>query len=123
MRTPGPTAGDEPTSPRGPDHGVFAISIAAELTGLAPATMRIYEREGLLLPARSEGGTRRYSADDIHRLHRIAELMAGGMNIVGVREVLRLQGEINRLTNEVEALRPRQSSRVGGKDGGPGDED
>lgn len=92
-----------------PDQGVFAISIAAELTGLAPATMRIYEREGLLTPVRSEGGTRRYSTNDIGRLRDIATLMAGGMNIVGVREVLRLQGEIDRLNDALERQNEAQT--------------
>jgi DNA-binding transcriptional MerR regulator len=85
-----------------PDRGVYAISVTAELTGLAPATLRIYERAGLLSPARSDGGTRRYSANDVTRLRRIAELMATGMNIVGVREVLRLQQRVDELTAELD---------------------
>lgn len=97
---PGPSTDGSPApSGVGDDQGLFAISVAAELTGLAPATMRIYEKEGLLTPGRSDGGTRRYSANDIARLRRIAELMASGMNIVGVREVLRLQMEVDTLSS------------------------
>lgn len=84
-------------------RGVFAISVAAELTGLHPQTLRIYEREGLVTPARSEGGTRRYSRDDIERLNLIAAMMADGMNLVGVRRVLDLQQENTRLQEQVDA--------------------
>ena len=83
--------------------GVFAISVAAELTGLHPQTLRIYEREGLVSPSRSEGGTRRYSREDIDRLNEIATLMATGMNLVGVRRVLELQQENRRLQEQVDA--------------------
>lgn len=84
-------------------HGVFAISVAAELTGLHPQTIRIYEREGLVRPARSDGGTRRYSRDDIDRLNEIAALMATGLNLEGVRQVLSLQQENRRLRDEADA--------------------
>ena len=60
-------------------HGVFAISVAAELAGLHPQTLRIYEREGLLEPARSSGGTRRYSGEDVERLQLIAALTTSGL--------------------------------------------
>lgn len=84
-------------------RGVFAISVAAELTGLHPQTLRIYEREGLVAPTRTDGGTRRYSRNDIDRLHEIADLMAAGMNLVGVRRVLELQIEVARLQAIVDA--------------------
>jgi DNA-binding transcriptional MerR regulator len=83
-------------------RGLFAISVAAELTGLHPQTLRIYEREGLVTPSRSDGGTRRYSRDDIDRLNEIATLMATGMNLVGVRRVLELQTENARLHAQVD---------------------
>lgn len=86
-------------------QGLFAISVAAELTGLHPQTIRIYEREGLVRPARSEGGTRRYSRDDIDRLNQVAALMATGLNIEGVRQVLVLQHENRRLRNQVDDIR------------------
>jgi MerR family transcriptional regulator, heat shock protein HspR len=83
-------------------QGLFAISVAAELTGLHPQTIRIYEREGLVQPARSTGGTRRYSRDDIDRLNEIAALMATGLNLEGVRQVLHLQHENRRLRNDLD---------------------
>jgi MerR family transcriptional regulator, heat shock protein HspR len=88
-----------------PGRGLFSISIAAELTGLHPQTLRIYEREGLLDPARSPGGTRRYSTDDIGRLHQIMALTADGLNLAGVRRVLELQEETRRLQAEIDRLK------------------
>ena len=75
------------------DRGLFSISVAAELAGLHPQTLRIYEREGLLDPARSAGGTRRYSRRDIDRLQEICALTADGLNLAGIRRVLQLQEE------------------------------
>jgi MerR family transcriptional regulator, heat shock protein HspR len=94
-----------------PGRGLFSISIAAELTGLHPQTLRIYEREGLLDPARSAGGTRRYSTDDISRLHRIIALTADGLNLAGVRRVLELQEETRRLQAEIDQLKAAARSR------------
>jgi MerR family transcriptional regulator/heat shock protein HspR len=91
-------------------HGVFAISVAAELTGLHPQTIRIYEREGLVRPARSDGGTRRYSREDIDRLNEVAALMATGLNLEGVRQVLSLQRENRRLRDEVDGPGDRHAS-------------
>ncbi|HZR52549.1 MAG TPA: helix-turn-helix transcriptional regulator [Streptosporangiaceae bacterium] len=88
-------------------RGLFSISVAAELTGVHPQTLRIYEREGLLDPARTAGGTRRYSPDDIERLKEIVTLMAGGLNLAGVRRVLELQEETRRLQAEIDRLRDR----------------
>src|SRR5690349_12209506 len=88
-----------------PGRGLFSIAVAAELTGLPPQTLRIYEREGLLDPARSPGGTRRYSADDIGRLHQIMALTSGGLNLAGVRRVLELQDETRRLQAEINRLK------------------
>jgi MerR family transcriptional regulator/heat shock protein HspR len=84
---------------------VFGISVAAELAGLHPQTLRIYEREGLLAPARSPGGTRRYSSRDISRLQEICALTADGLNLAGIRRVLQLQEETRRLQAELAALR------------------
>jgi MerR family transcriptional regulator, heat shock protein HspR len=88
-----------------PDHGLFSISVAAELAGLHPQTLRIYEREGLVDPARSPGGTRRYSRRDIDRLQEICALTADGLNLAGIRRVLLLQEETRRLEAELAALR------------------
>ena len=86
------------------ERGVFAISVAAQLAGLHPQTLRIYEREGLIEPDRSAGGTRLYSASDVQRLRDIIELTGSGLNLTGVKRVLELQAEVRRLEAEVERL-------------------
>lgn len=86
------------------DQGVFAISVAADLAGLHPQTLRIYEREGLVHPARSEGGTRRYSGADVERLRAIAVLTTAGLNMAGVKHVLALQAELAELQTTIERL-------------------
>lgn len=86
-------------------HAVYVISVAAEIAGVHPQTLRIYERRGLLQPARTSGGNRRYSNADIRRLQRIAELANAGMNLEGIRQVLELESEVVRLRHEVEQLR------------------
>jgi MerR family transcriptional regulator, heat shock protein HspR len=86
------------------DRGVFAISVAADLAGLHPQTLRIYEREGLLQPARSEGGTRRYSGDDVERLRLIGTLTSAGINLAGVKRVLALEAELEALRATIEQL-------------------
>jgi MerR family transcriptional regulator/heat shock protein HspR len=85
-------------------RGVFAISVAAELAGLHPQTLRIYEREGLIEPNRSAGGTRLYSNTDVERLREIATLTGSGLNIAGVRLVLELHAELRHLRAEIERL-------------------
>lgn len=85
-------------------RGVFAISVAAELAGVHPQTLRIYEREGLVQPARSEGGTRRYSSDDVERLRSIAALTGDGLNIAGVKKVLAMEEELCGLRATIEHL-------------------
>jgi len=87
------------------DRGLFSISVAAELAGLHPQTLRIYEREGLLDPVRSAGGTRRYSRNDIDRLEEICALTADGLNLAGIRRVLQLQEETRQLQAELARLR------------------
>lgn len=74
-----------------PDHGVYGISVAAELSGIAVQSLRLYERHGLVTPARSDGGTRRYSAADLARLRRISELVDAGINLAGVARILDLE--------------------------------
>jgi DNA-binding transcriptional MerR regulator len=72
-------------------RGVYGISVAAELTGFSVQALRLYEARGLLEPARTQGGTRRYSPNDLDRLRRISELLHAGLNLAGVRMVLELQ--------------------------------
>jgi DNA-binding transcriptional MerR regulator len=92
-------------------RGVFAISVAAELAGVHPQTLRIYEREGLVQPARSEGGTRRYSAEDVERLRLIAALTGDGLNLAGVKKVLALQQQLAELRATVERLEAELARR------------
>lgn len=88
-------------------RAVFVISVAAELAGMHPQTLRIYERKGLIDPARTPGGTRRYSQEDIERLQLIQEMTAEGMNLEGVRRVLSLQEENRRLKRKLDRLRDK----------------
>jgi MerR family transcriptional regulator, heat shock protein HspR len=90
---------------RSPSHAVYVISVAAELAGMHPQTLRIYERRGLVQPARSQGGNRRYSDIDIDRLRRIQELAGEGMNLEGIRRVMALESEVERLRVENAELR------------------
>ena len=89
-------------SPPGPTVPVYVISVAAELTGLHPQTLRAYDRLGLVSPGRAGGGGRRYSLRDIEQLRQVAQLTAEGLGLEGVRRVLDLE-------NKVEALRERVS--------------
>jgi len=90
---------------RSREHAVYVISVAAELAGMHPQTLRIYERRGLVQPARTQGGNRRYSDIDIDRLRRISELAAEGMNLEGIRRVMSLELEVIRLRAENDELR------------------
>jgi MerR family transcriptional regulator, heat shock protein HspR len=74
-----------------PDRGVYGISVAAELSGIPVQSLRLYERHGLLSPARSDGGTRRYSAADLARLERISALVDAGVNLAGIARILSLE--------------------------------
>ncbi|MDA8309206.1 MAG: helix-turn-helix transcriptional regulator [Actinomycetota bacterium] len=84
---------------------VYVISVAAELAGVHPQTLRVYERKGLLDPSRTSGGSRRFSERDLERLRRIQDLTAAGLNLEGVRRVLELEGEVARLRVELERAR------------------
>jgi MerR family transcriptional regulator/heat shock protein HspR len=86
-------------------RAVYVISVAAELAGVHPQTLRIYERKGLLDPARTGGGNRRYSEADIAHLRRIQLLTNAGLNLEGVRRVMALESEILRLRSELERTR------------------
>jgi MerR family transcriptional regulator/heat shock protein HspR len=98
-----------------PGRGLFSISVAAELTGLHPQTLRLYDQEGLVTPGRSSGGTRRYSTDDIDRLHQVMALTSDGINLAGVRRILELQEETRLLQAEVDRLTAAARNQPGRK--------
>lgn len=79
------------------DRGVYGISVAAELVGMGVQNLRLYEARGLLEPERTEGGTRRYSANDLDRLRRISDLLDAGLNLAGIGMVLDLEAQNTRL--------------------------
>ena len=80
-----------------PTRGIYGISVAADMVGIGAQSLRAYEKRGLLEPQRTEGGTRLYSDDDVARLVRITELLAGGLNLAGVAMVLDLEHDNARL--------------------------
>lgn len=86
------------------EQAVFVISVAAELAGMHPQTLRVYERRGLIEPYRTPGGTRRYSQEDIDRLALISELTEQGLTLEGVRRVLDMRHQIDRLESKVAKL-------------------
>ena len=86
------------------DQAVYVISVAAELAGVHPQTLRIYERKGLVSPARTGGGSRRYSEADIAMLRRIQELTNEGLNLAGVQRVLELERQVRLLGRQIEEL-------------------
>ena len=88
-----------------PGRGVYAISVAAELVGMAQQNLRLYERKGLLEPGRTLGGTRQYSEDDLVTLRRIGELLELGLNLAGIRMVLLLEADIRRLQTDLASAR------------------
>ncbi|HEX2028883.1 MAG TPA: MerR family transcriptional regulator [Nitriliruptorales bacterium] len=108
---------DQPGRSR--DDGVYVISIAAELAGMHPQTLRAYERSGLVSPRRSSGNVRRYSDADVERLQQIQELTGRGLNLVGVRMVLDLREQvaqarqrIAQLETQLDSLRQRLRDEV-----------
>jgi MerR family transcriptional regulator/heat shock protein HspR len=93
-------------------RAVYVISVAAELAGVHPQTLRVYERRGLVDPLRTVGGSRRYSDRDLERLRRIQDLTAEGLNLEGVRKVLVLEAEVERLRTELERVRSEARETV-----------
>jgi MerR family transcriptional regulator, heat shock protein HspR len=87
------------------DRALYIISVAAELAGVHPQTLRIYERKGLIEPSRTVGRSRRYSDRDIALLQRIQELTNEGVSLAGVRKVLELEAELDDARERIEALR------------------
>jgi MerR family transcriptional regulator/heat shock protein HspR len=81
-------------------RGVYGISVTSELSGLDPQSLRLYERRGLLTPTRTDGGTRRYSEDDLTRLARITDLIAQGVNLAGIAHILELEHRITQLESD-----------------------
>ena len=87
------------------DRGLFGISVAAELTGVSAQALRGYEDKGLIAPYRTDGGTRRYSRNDLDRVEQITTLLAAGVNLAGIAHILDLQAETMRLRDELDDLR------------------
>lgn len=88
----------------GADRALFSISVASEVTGVNPQMLRVYEQRGLLAPHRTEGGTRRYSSNELDRIREIDALIKTGLNLAGVERVLALQAENRRLQRKVDRL-------------------
>jgi MerR family transcriptional regulator/heat shock protein HspR len=90
------------------DNAVYVISVAAELAGVHPQTLRVYERKGLLRPQRTTGNTRRYSAEDIQRLRRIQDLtQSEGVNLAGAKMVLELEEQLDRMRRDLTRMAAR----------------
>ena len=94
----------------GSDDGVYAISVAASMVSMEIQNLRVYERRGLLTPDRTEGGSRLYSDDDVVRLERIRDLLAEGLNLVGIARVLELEDEVDRLRGQLDEGQDEQSA-------------
>ena len=100
------------------ERAIFIISVAAELAGVHPQTLRVYERKGLVQPSRTQGNTRRYSQRDIDRLRRIQALTNEGINLAGVLRIIELENEIEKLNAHFEkaleeiAIRDQQIDEV-----------
>jgi MerR family transcriptional regulator/heat shock protein HspR len=107
------TLSDGPDEQLDPSRGVYGISIAAELVGSAPQNLRLYEARGLITPARSSGGTRRYSGTDLIRLRQIGQLLDDGLNLAGVAVVLALRAVNQALQADLDQARhQRQPART-----------
>ena len=105
------------------DQAMYVISIAAELAGVHPQTLRVYERKGLVQPHRTEGNTRRYSERDIARLRRIQELTQEGINLAGVMRIMELERELERAEtryeralDELDAVRSQIQEAIDARD-------
>lgn len=107
-----PNTGDPAGTSPGRGQGVYAISIASELTGIEPHMLRAWENAGLLSPERSGGGTRRYSPDDLTVARHIGDLAEAGLNLPGIARVLDLERELRDAQREIERLNRRLRSRT-----------
>lgn len=101
-----------PETPDASDRtrAVYIISVAAELTGVHPQTLRVYERKGLLSPARTGGMSRRYSESDLDQIRRVQRLTAEGLNLAGVARVIQLEREVESLRRRIRDLAERQTA-------------
>ena len=95
----------------GPDRAVYIISVAAELAGVHPQTLRIYEQKGLVRPHRTRGNTRRYSEADIERLRRVQRLTQDGVNLAGVKRILAMEEELQRMRRRIAQLETSLENR------------
>ena len=94
------------------DRAVYVISVAAELAGMHPQTLRIYERKGLVAPQRTGGGSRRYSDADIALLRRIQQLTNEGLNLAGVKRVLALEARVSELENQLTVAKHQAAAAI-----------
>jgi MerR family transcriptional regulator, heat shock protein HspR len=90
-----------------PNQAIYIISVAAELAGVHPQTLRVYERKGLLQPQRTQGNTRRYSERDIDRLRKIQELTSEGINLAGVMRIMELENQVDHLVGQLNQMQAR----------------
>ena len=98
---------------------MYGISVAADLAGTGVQNLRLYERKGLLRPSRSAGGTRLYSANDVHRLRRIIDLLAAGLNLAGIAMVLDLQDDNTRMSTQISRRANTRSRSSTGDESAP----
>ncbi|GAB3881169.1 MerR family transcriptional regulator [Terrabacter terrigena] len=96
----------EATGENDPEHGLYGITVAADLVGMGVQNLRLYEARGLLRPSRTAGGTRRYSDNDLVRLRRIGQLLDEGLNLAGIEKVLGLETKVRKLESAARR-RPR----------------
>jgi MerR family transcriptional regulator/heat shock protein HspR len=108
MSLSSPTVSAAGSLPGGPDDGLYPISVVTELTGVGAHTLRGYERAGLLRPARSDGGMRRYSSNDLAVVRRAAALSRDGANLAGIRRILALEAELASLRAQIDTGRERR---------------
>ena len=99
----------------GAGRALYSISVTSELTGVNPQMLRVYEQKGLLMPFRTQGGTRRYSGQDVETIGEITTLLAAGLNLAGIEHVLELRAETKRLQGELDRLRARARYRAGAR--------
>lgn len=105
-----------------PDQGVYGIGVVADLVGTATQNLRAYERAGLVNPARTGGGTRLYSPDDVARIRRVQNLLTEGLNLAGIAQVMELQDDVRRLRAELaEHVAADEDRRAGRRESAPGD--
>lgn len=100
----------------GTQRALYSISVASEVTGVHPQMLRLYEQKGLLAPQRTDGGTRRYSGQDLDRITEIVTLLAAGLNLAGIEHVLDLRAENDRLRDEIAMLHDPEQPATGRQD-------